>query len=267
MTTAIASSANRPRLAPVWPMLWAQTRAEFLKLWRIPAFSLSSMAFPLLFYAFFGLPNAHQTISGVSVGTYLLGSFAAYSCVSIMLFSFGLGVSGERAQRMHVLMRATPLRPSVYLAARVITAVAFALLTLLVLFLFAALAGGVQMPLAQWGILTASLLLGSLPFVALGFGIGYSVGPNSAPAVVNLVFLPLSFASGLFVPIASMPSIIQHIAPYLPTYHYGQLAWTAVGASDGSSIVPSVIWLAGYGVAFAALAIRSYWREQGKEFG
>ena len=51
--------------------------------------------------------------------------------------------------------------------------------------------------------------------------------------MANLIYLPLSFASGLFVPLNQLPVFIQNLAPYLPSYHYAQLAWSALGAGPG----------------------------------
>jgi len=109
-------------------------------------------------------------------------------------------------------------------------------------------------------------ILGSIPFAALGFAIGYSVNSSAAPGVANLIYLPLSFASGLFVPLQSMPELVQQVAPYLPTYHFGQLAWGAAGAPAESTLV-SVAWLAGYAAVFLFIAGRGYYAEEQRKFG
>jgi ABC-2 type transport system permease protein len=90
--------------------------------------------------------------------------------------------------------------------------------------------GGIRETPLVWAIVIARLLAGSLPFIALGFAIGYWSGPHAAPAIANLIYLPLSFASGLFVPLSQLPEFIQNLRPFLPSYHYAQLAWSALGA-------------------------------------
>ena len=47
--------------------------------------------------------------------------------------------------------------------------------------------------------------------------------PGAAPGVVNLLYLPMSFCSGLWIPLASLPHWLQRVAPALPTYHLAQL--------------------------------------------
>ncbi len=234
--------------------------------WRTPAFSLTNLVLPVLFFTFFGLPFARQTLpNGTSMGAYLLASFAAYAVGSVMVYGFGIGVAIERGMKIDLLMRATPLPPAVAILAKVLNALAFSLLSIVVLIVYGMVVGGVRQDLTVWMNIVARLLAGSLPFIALGFAIGYGSGPNAAPAFANLIYLPLSFASGLFMPLHQLPGFVQRIAPYLPSYHYGQLAWGAVGAPS-EPLLSSLAWLAGYTALFLAVTARVYRREQSLKF-
>jgi len=253
-------------VAPVSRMLSNQVRAQLTAYWRSPAFSIFTIALPIIFFVFFGVSHVHDTFphSHVNVGAYLLGSFGAYAVSNAMVFNFGIGVAGERAQKIDLLQRAMPLPPLVPIAARVVSAMAFALMALLLLFGFAFLAG-VRMDALVWLNLAFRLLLGVLPLIGLGMAIGYGSGANAAPAVANLIYLPMSFASGLFVPLQELPDFVQKAAPYLPTYHYGQLAWNAIG-SPTESMATAVLWLAGWTVLLFGLAARAYRLEQTRKF-
>jgi ABC-2 type transport system permease protein len=63
-----------------------------------------------------------------------------------------------------------------------------------------------------------------------------------------------------------MPAFVRAIAPWLPTYHYAELAWNALGAPTERMGV-SVLWLAGYATLFLSLALRAYRREEDRKFG
>ena len=252
-------------VAPAAPMFRAQAKVEFLRLLRIPAFSVVSLVLPIMFYSFFGLPNAHEHVMNTTAGLYMLASFGAYAVLSIALFSFGASVAAERGTGAVRLMRASPLRPAAYFFGKIIASMAFGGIALTLLVAFALVTNGAHMQLDVFANMLARLLLGSIPFTILGFAVGYLASINSAIAVLNLINLPLSFASGLFVPLRAMPQFVQHIAPYLPSYHFGQLAWGAVGAAQESWLTAS-LWLAGYGALFLIVAIRAYRREERKEF-
>ncbi|MDQ6930738.1 MAG: ABC transporter permease [Candidatus Eremiobacteraeota bacterium] len=251
--------------APFAPMFAAQTRIEFLRLLRIPAFSVTSLALPVMFYAFFGLSGSHTQFMGTTYGSYMLASFGAYAVLTIVLFSFGASVAAERGMGSMRLMRAAPLRPLAYFFGKIVASMAFGAIALGVLVMFAFLTGGARIPVTVFLDLLVRLLPASIPFTILGFAVGYLASVNSAIAVLNLINLPLSFASGLFVPVRLLPHFVQSIAPYLPTYHYGQLAYGAVGAAH-ESWVTSAIWLCGYGALFLFVALRAYRREERKEF-
>jgi len=260
------ASTDTQRLAPLLPMIGRQASCEFLRLIRVPAFSIPVVLFPIMFYALFGLPYAKTSFEGTSIGAYMLASFGAYAIISVALFSFGITVANDRGSKTTLLMRATPVNPSAYLAGKVLATLGMSLVSVGALFIFGALLGGVHLAPLAWAILIGRLLLGIFPFVTLGFALGYLFGPNSAVAVLQLINLPMSFASGLFIPLANMPPYIQSFAPYLPSYHYAQLAWGSMGA-PAEPIATTVAWLFGYTVVFLIVALRAYYREETKSFG
>jgi len=261
----VPEPAEAGRLAPLLPMLAAQSRAQLVQLVRSPFYGLFSLALPIIFWVFFGLPRAHVTMFGVSGGAYLLASYGAYAIANTMLFTFGIGIAWERGRKQDLLMRATPLRPAVYLVARLVAAAAFGLVTLVVLSLLAWLTGGVRLEAGQWATLVWRLLVGSLPLFMLGLAIGYLVTDQASTAVVNLVGLPMFLASGLIIPLRELPDFVQTAAPYLPAYRYGQLAWGAVGAQADPPLT-DLLWLAAYTAVFVAIALRAYRIDESSKF-
>jgi ABC-2 type transport system permease protein len=83
--------------------------------------------------------------------------------------------------------------------------------------------------------------------------------------VANLVYLPLSFASGVFMPLRQLPGFVQQVAPYLPTYHHAQLGWSALRPGEAAPVA-SLVWLLGYTLVFGALALWAYQREEQRKF-
>jgi ABC-2 type transport system permease protein len=256
------------QLAPLGLMLRRQVQAKLLRPWRTPSFLVPTLLLPLVLYTLLGgLGKASNGLEqGISRHVYALASVGTYAIVGVMLYSFGMSIANERAQRVNMLMRATPLPAWVYLLAKVLTALLSALVTLLALCGVAIIAGGVQLSVTAWITLIASLVLGVLPFILLGFAIGQVINPNGAAPIVNLSFFILAFASGIFTPLSQLPDVLQNIAPYSPFYRLGQLAWNAVGVQTGS--ISEAIWLlALYAIVFFALAVFAYRREEQHTFG
>ncbi|WP_225731682.1 MULTISPECIES: ABC transporter permease [unclassified Nocardia] len=102
--------------------------------------------------------------------------------------------------------------------------------------------------------------VGNVVFVAMGLAIGYNLSPKAAGPVSTVVYLVLSFASGMFVPLDQLPSLAEHLAPILPTWHFARIGWGAVGVDPGFGL-PSFLILIAYTAAFTAIAMMGYRRE------
>jgi ABC-2 type transport system permease protein len=244
-----------------------ETKYEFLKLLRLPTYSISVIMFPAMFYVLFGLllNRGHQA-EGVSVAAYLMATYATFGVMAASLFAFGVGVAGERGLGWLQVKRASPMPPFAYFAAKVLVCMAFSLIIVSILLALGVAFGGVHLGVAQAAQLLATLVIGASAFCAMGLAIGYFAGPTSAPAIVNLIYLPMSFASGLWIPVNMLPSFMQRIAPLLPSYHLGRLALGVVGAGGGNALGH---WQALTGFALICLGIAriGFQRDEEKTYG
>lgn len=245
-----------------------EAKYEFLKVWRMPAYAIPTIVFPVMFYALFGLTFGAGRVTGTTtMATYLIATYGAFGVIGASLFGFGVGVAVERGQGWMTLKRATPMPPMAYFTAKLAMAVLFSMVIVTLLAALGAAFGGVSFPAATWARLFVTLVLGAIPFGALGLAVGYLAGPNSAPAIVNVLYLPLSFASGLWIPIEILPPFVRAIAPYLPPYHLGQLALGAIGAGSGGPAWTHVLALAGFTAVGLGVAVWGYRRDEDQTWG
>jgi ABC-2 type transport system permease protein len=101
--------------------------------------------------------------------------------------------------------------------------------------------------------ITVILTLGSLPFSAIGLFIGARATSRTAPAFVNLLYLPMIYLSSILVP---LPKSIEVISLMSPAFYLNQLALRALGtASYGATITDTAI-LAGLTLLLVVLAVR-----------
>ncbi|MGH9484690.1 MAG: ABC transporter permease, partial [Terriglobales bacterium] len=180
---------------------------------------------------------------------------ATYGTLGIMapsLFGFGVGIAMEREHGILALKRVSPLPPMAYFFSRLVMAMLFAFIIVLLLFVLGALFGGVALPRGEWFMLLVTLILGTLPFCALGLVVGLRAGAQSSAAIINLIFLPMSFLSGLWVPLQFFPHWLQDVALALPAYHLSQIALGIVHKGDGSHLLTHLIYL----VVFTAVCLR-----------
>ena len=243
---------------------FAETRAELVRVLRLPAYIVPTLAFPLLFYVFFGL-LMNGRAGDAATARYMLGTLGTFGVIGAALFGFGVSVAVERGQGWLIVKRASPMPPLAFIVAKTVAAALFALVIVCAMSLLAATFGGVQLTAHVWTLLVLALVAGALPFCALGLAIGTIAGPNSAPAIVNVLYLPLSFCAGLWVPIDRLPDAIRAFAPLLPTYHLGQLALAVLGF--GSGALEHVLALACWTVAGAAVAVFGLRADEGRTYG
>ena len=107
-------------------------------------------------------------------------------------------------------------------------------------------------------------MLGSVPFAAMGLLVSVLVPANSAPGIINLIYLPMSFASGFWMPISMLPHWLQRMAPVLPTYHLAQLALSVIGAAEPGAMMPHFQALAGYTLVMFGAAWMIFNRSEAK---
>jgi len=252
----------------VWKPLALETRYELLKLVRLPVFAIMTLLFPLAFYLMFGVALAgSRATGGRNLALPLLGTYGAFGVIGVALFSFGVGVAVERAQGWLLLKRATPMRPLVYVLGKVGASMAFCGLVVVTLVLCGTMFAGVRLTPQQLVALVGSLMLGSIPFCALGLAVGFAAGPNSAPALVNVIHLPAAFASGLWLPMEILPNGIQAVGRWLPQAHLGQLALTTIGQAPNPQPLWNATMLAAWTVVAMAAAVLAFKRDEGKLYG
>jgi len=244
-----------------------EIKYEFLKALRMPQYSLPTVLFPVVFYIFFGVMFGGRTGAPVKMGEYLIATYGTFGVIGAALFGFGVSVAIERGQGWLEAKRTTPMPISAYFVAKMAMAMIFSAIIVVLLFITGAVGAHVQLPLAKMLTLLAILVGGSIAFCAFGLALGFFAGPNSAPPLVNLVYLPMAFLSGLWIPIAFLPEGVQSVALWLPPYHLSQLALGVIGASRGEPVSLHVGALAGATLLFATIAYIGYRRDEGKMYG
>ncbi len=195
---------------------WFTLEISIKELMRQPMYMVTTMIFPSMFFWFFAVPNANS----VEAAKVLTGSFAGFAVLAVMLFQLAVQTSFERGLAWSQYIRCLPLSGIEVLLGRVIASLLLSILAIL-LVIFT----GVEFTVLSWSDVATSdllitLVIAGLPFAAMGICIGYVTNGKSALPIANLIYLPLSFAGGLWLPPNALPVTIQNISNYLPTRLY-----------------------------------------------
>jgi ABC-2 type transport system permease protein len=239
-----------------------EARNEFLKFARLKTYAMSTILFPLMFYCFFGLMMPSQGHSSTSMARYLIATYGAFAVMGSTLYAFGVGVAVERGLGWLEVKRASPMPLGAWFFAKAAASIAFGAVVILLLFTLGAAFGGVRMAASQWVLTFVCLVAGSAPFCALGLTIGNLAGANSAPGMVNMIYMPMAFCGGLWIPYEFLPNGIQQVAQFLPSYHLGQIALAIQHASGAVAIGGHVEALVGFWLLFIGTAWLAHTRAQ-----
>jgi ABC-2 type transport system permease protein len=257
MSTATLTLPTTPSpFARTLRIFLTEVRYEFIRALRTKAYSLSVIGFPLVFYVFFGiLLNRGQIHNGMSVAKNMLAGYAVFGAIGASLFGIGVGLAGDLSAGWLELKRASPMPPIAYLLAKCCTAMGFAAIIVTALSILGIAFGGVHISLTEYLRMLSLVIVGSIPFAAMGLLLALIAPFNSAPGIANMIYLPMSFLGGLWLPIDLLPNFLQKLAPIFPTYHLRQLMITVFGYTGAGR--PSTHWLSLFG--FTCIMLGCAW--------
>jgi ABC-2 type transport system permease protein len=238
-----------------------EARFEILRLSRNRSYIFATFGFPVIFYLLFGVTNKHEAFQGHSIARYLLAGYACFGAMGTSLFAIGATLAMERANGWLELKRTSPMPAAAYLLAKLCVSITFAICITSLLIILGTAMAGVQVSVMETLRLLAVAAGGVVPFASLGLLLGLLIPANAAPGVINLVYLPLSFCGGLWMPIEVLPHWLQSVAHCLPSYWFSRLALRSLGYSSSSPFV-AWTWLAGYTILFLLAAAFIFRRQE-----
>lgn len=234
-------------------MLFMQCKVEMLRIVRNPYYVFWSLLMPIVFYFIFtkivntGVDNAQAWHA------HYLMSMTTFSVMGSAIMTVGIRMVQEQTLGWSVYMRITPLPGSVYFLSKMFGQTVMHLFSIIVIFTSGFLINGVRMSFAQWVGSGLWILVASIPFLALGTMFGSMKRVDTASGVSNVVYMLMAILGGMWMPIDSLPSVLQTIGKWLPSYNYGSGVW-AIAAGDAPGLKPMLI-LAGYLLLFMVLSI------------
>ncbi|HUO74997.1 MAG TPA: ABC transporter permease [Solirubrobacteraceae bacterium] len=215
MSAALTASFRRDLGLAAW-----QTRYELRAFMRNRGRGLFTFLFPLMFLVIFASLNSGTHLAqrgGIPYDDFFVPGILAYAVISTTFVNMSINTAMLRDEGVLKRMQGTPLPQWAYVAGRIgSTVVIVAAMTAFTLAL-GAVAYGVHVRLSTLPAVILALVLGTAAFTTLGIGIVRFI-PNAeaAPAVVNLLILPLTFISGIWFVTDGMPQFLLSIAKIFP---------------------------------------------------
>ncbi len=242
-------------------LILTHARYQFLETIRIPIAVIGAAFFPAASMIFFVVPSVGDN---ATAATYATASMVVFATSTTCIFSYGIGVSEDRAQPWDPFVRTLPVGPFPRFAGRILNGMGFLVLSFVPVLVVAAVATEATASPGQLALATGALLAASIPFTLLGLTIGYALPSKAALAVAQLLFFPLAFGGGLMSGPGQAPGWVEAISPYLPTRGAAELLWASIGAwkPDTTALVMLAVWT----VVLAAAGVLVYRRDEGRRY-
>jgi ABC-2 type transport system permease protein len=211
-----------------------------------------AVALPIgLYLLFTGLFGAHgQRALGLPQSVELMVAMIAYGAMWAVFSATGPRIAHERAIGWTRQLRVTPLAPASALGGKLVTALAAALPAMLAVALTAMVSHHVHLSAAQWLALFAAMWAAVLPLALLGLAIGYLAGDDIAFPLTMALYFALGALGGLWMPLSTMPHLMQGIGQALPSNGLAELGWRIAGgqASATRAVLVLTAWTLGSGL-------------------
>ena len=215
------------------------------------------IVFPLVLLVIFGsIPSFHKPAKELGGISYL----DAYVPILIALVLAMLAINALPAvlasyREKGILRRlaTTPVGPARMLGAQLTVQATVTAVTVVLILAVARIGYGVPLPGQPAGFLLAAVLAAAA-LLSLGLVLAALVRSSRAAQPIGaLLFFPMMFFAGLWLPVAAMPSVLQHISHLTPL---GAAVQALGDASAGQWPHPlNLAVLAGYAVVLGAAAV------------
>jgi ABC-2 type transport system permease protein len=174
----------------------------------------------------------------------------------------GARIARDRSGGWTRQLRITPLRARTDLTAKVVSAYVLAVPTLVLLYLAGA-SLGVRLASSQWLELTGLILAGLIPFVVIGFVIGYLIPVDAlAPALGGIVVLFALFGGVFGFELAKSGPLFD-VMKALPSYWLVQAGKTVVMGNSGWPVEAWIV-IAAWTVILVPVAGLAYRRNSAR---
>ncbi|MEV4897537.1 ABC transporter permease [Nonomuraea sp. NPDC055795] len=237
---------------------WRLVKAESTLCVRDKVAPLWGIGFPLILLIILGsVPDLREPVAAGGGLTYFdlyVPVLILFNLAILATASLPTTLAGYRENGVLRRMRTTPVGPARVLAAQLVANFAIAVVAM-VLFLATAWFGfGVDLPQHPAGFALA-WLLAAAALLSIGLLIT-ALAPGRAPATAigTVLFFPLMFFAGLWMPISQMPPLLRDIAHYTPL-GAGMRAFQDAYLGHFPSLVP-LLTLAAYAVVCSFVAVR-----------
>lgn len=225
-----------------------------------------TFAVPVIMLLVFGSAFGSQTdptthLQYLVVTTLQMASYGAMMAALSQAFA----IVNERSIGWNRQLRVTPLSGWGFMVSKVIAAMAFAAVSIVITVLVATVGLHASLDPAHWFAAGFGIWCGVIPFALIAILIGQFAKPSFAQPLFMVVFMGLAILGGLWVPLSVMPDWMGSVAHLLPSYWLNRIGQMGAGATGSSGMTEPAMVLAAWAIVLAAVIVWRYRRDAARQ--
>ncbi|MCC8907321.1 MULTISPECIES: ABC transporter permease [unclassified Curtobacterium] len=225
-----------------------------------------TFAVPVIMLLVFGSAFGSQTdptthLQYLTVTTLQMASYGAMMAALSQAFA----IVNERSIGWNRQLRVTPLSGWGFMVSKVIAAMAFSAVSIVITVLVATVVLHASLDPLHWFAAGFGIWCGVIPFALIAILIGQFAKPSFAQPLFMVVFMGLAILGGLWVPLSVMPGWMGSVAHLLPSYWLNRIGQMGAGATGSSGMTEPAMVLAGWAIVLAAVIVWRYRRDAARQ--
>ncbi|MBO9047058.1 ABC transporter permease [Curtobacterium flaccumfaciens] len=225
-----------------------------------------TFAVPVIMLLVFGSAFGSQTdpttrLQYLVVTTLQMASYGAMMAALSQAFA----IVNERSIGWNRQLRVTPLSGWGFMVSKVIAAMAFAAVSIVITVLVATVGMHASLDPLRWFAAGFGIWCGVIPFALIAILIGQFAKPSFAQPLFMVVFMGMAILGGLWVPLSVMPDWMGTVAHLLPSYWLNRIGQMGAGATGSSGMVEPAMVLACWAIVLAAVIVWRYRRDAARQ--
>ena len=225
-----------------------------------------TFAVPVIMLLVFGSAFGSQTdpttrLQYLVVTTLQMASYGAMMAALSQAFA----IVNERSIGWNRQLRVTPLSGWGFMVSKVIAAMAFTAVSIVITVLVATVGMHASLDPLRWFAAGFGILCGVIPFALIAILIGQFAKPSFAQPLFMVVFMGMAILGGLWVPLSVMPDWMGTVAHLLPSYWLNRIGQMGAGATGSSGMVEPAMVLACWAIVLAAVIVWRYRRDAARQ--
>ncbi|MCS6587137.1 ABC transporter permease [Curtobacterium flaccumfaciens] len=225
-----------------------------------------TFAVPVIMLLVFGSAFGSQTdpttrLQYLVVTTLQMASYGAMMAALSQAFA----IVNERSIGWNRQLRVTPLSGWGFMVSKVIAAMAFAAVSIVITVVVATVGMHASLDPLRWFAAGFGIWCGVIPFALIAILIGQFAKPSFAQPLFMVVFMGMAILGGLWVPLSVMPEWMGTVAHLLPSYWLNRIGQMGAGATGSSGMVEPAMVLACWAIVLAAVIVWRYRRDAARQ--